>query len=212
MRRNPRTGARATGRGIGRSHIWISPVIDIQKRPLRALEQNLFPALQEPGADKRPYSPRTDAALHPQQIIAVYLLVVDWFSAKRLQDAVVLPVFGLQLFREQSWLHQVGDPQTGSRRFIAVGRSDATFGRADFRAPFPQFALLVERAMVRQNQMGAVADQKILVDLDADFGRLRSLAPTPLDRSPRRCRSRKLFRGAKSPKESDGGCKSCRRG
>ncbi len=73
----------------------------------------------------------------------------------------------MQFFGKQNRLHQIGDAQAGARGLVAVGRPDAAFGRADFGTTFAQLALLVDRAMVGQNQMGAIADEQIsIVDLD----------------------------------------------
>src|SRR5581483_2715262 len=47
--------------------------------------------------------------------------------------------------------------------------TDAAFGRADFGAAFAQLALFVERAVIRQDEMRAIADEKVLVDLNAEF-------------------------------------------
>ena len=84
--------------------------------------------------------------------------------------------FGLQLFREQNRLHQIGDAQSGARGLVAVGRTDAALGRADFRPPFAQFALFVEHAVIRQDQMRAIADEQILADLDAELAQAFDLA------------------------------------
>ena len=66
-------------------------------------------------------------------------------------------------------LHQVGHAQTGARGFVAVGRADAALGRADFRLALAQLALFIERAVIGQDEVRAVADQQVLSDPDAEL-------------------------------------------
>ena len=89
--------------------------------------------------------------------------------AERLEDAVILADFRLQLFRKQHRLHQIRHPQAGARGLVAVGRADAALGRADLRVAFPQLALFIERAVIGQNEVGAITDQQILPDLDLEL-------------------------------------------
>ena len=82
--------------------------------------------------------------------------------AERLQDAVVLLDLGLQFFGEKLGLHQVAHAQAGARGFVAVGRADAALGRADFVFALAQLALFIELAVIRQDEVRAVADQQVL--------------------------------------------------
>ena len=59
--------------------------------------------------------------------------------------------------------------QTGARGFVAVGRADAALGRSNFGPAFAQLALFVEQAVIRQNEMRAVADEQIFADCDVHF-------------------------------------------
>ena len=136
MRRHTGPRARATGSGIGRSHVRISAVVDVEKRALRALEQNLLPLLKramqidDRVCDKRPQF------FAGGEISLVDFAIVDRLCAERLQNAVVLADLRLQFLCEQDRLHQIGNPQTGARRFIAISRADSAFGRSNFRAAF----------------------------------------------------------------------------
>ena len=64
-------------------------------------------------------------------------------------------------------LHQIDHAQAGARRLVAVGGADAALGGADLVAALAHFALLVERAVIGQDEVRAVADQQVLADLDA---------------------------------------------
>jgi hypothetical protein len=136
MRRHAGPRARATGSGIGRSHVRISAVIDVEKRALRAFEQNLLPSLKramqinDRVCDKRPQ------LFAGGEISLVDFAVVDRLCPERLENAVVLADLRLQFLCEQDRLHQIGNPQTGARCFIAISRADSAFGRSNFRAAF----------------------------------------------------------------------------
>ncbi len=110
------------------------------------------------------------------EIIGVHFGERERLRAERLEDAVVLPDLGPQFFGEQLGLHQVGHAQTGARGLVAVGRTDAALGRADFRVALAQLALFIERAVIRQDEVRAVADQQIPADLDSDLAQAVDLA------------------------------------
>ena len=77
---------------------------------------------------------------------------------------------------EKLGLHQVGHAQSGAGGLVAVGGADAAFGRADFGFAFALLALLVERAVIGQDEMRAVADEQVLPDLDPDFAQALDFA------------------------------------
>src|SRR5262249_54120659 len=128
---------------------------------LRTFEKNLLPTLQ--SAVEIQYGVRNE---RPQffsrgQVTFVDLPIMDRLCTERFQNAVVFADLGLQFFREQNRLHQIRDAQSGAGGLVAISGPDAPFGGADFDVPFAELALLVERAMIRQNQVGTVADKQI---------------------------------------------------
>ena len=86
-----------------------------------------------------------------------------------MQDAVVLANFGFEFFRKQNRLHQVGHAQTGAGGFVAVSGTDPPLGCSNFGAAFAPLPLFVEQTVIRQDEMRAVADQQVMVDLDPKF-------------------------------------------
>src|SRR6266446_2775429 len=164
-------GARAcAARGrIRRGDVRICAVIDVEKCALRAFKEDSFAALKgamkinHRVADKR-------AQLFPGgEITFVYLAKIDRLCPERLEDAVVLENFGLQLFREKNRLHQVGHAQPGAGGLVAVGRTDPAFRCPDFRVALAQLALLIEQPVIRQDQVSAIADEQVLADGDSQF-------------------------------------------
>ena len=58
-------------------------------------------------------------------------------------------------------------PETGAGSLVPIGRTDASLGRADLILAREGFAMFINGTVVRHDQMGAFADQKILDDLNA---------------------------------------------
>ena len=165
MRRDARTGAGAAGRGVGGGDVRIRAVIDVEKGALRALEKNVRVAAHR-------FVEIDDGVGHErlQHIARFAVGGVDFFErerpgAKRLEDFVVLPDLERKLFRKPIRVYQVDHPQAGARGLVAVGRADPAFGGADFIFALEDFALLIEFAMIRQDQVGGLAEKQITVHL-----------------------------------------------
>ncbi len=97
----------------------------------------------------------------------VDLTKTDRFRTERLKDSVVLDELGLQFFREHNRLHQIRHAQAGARCLVSVSWADSAFGGADASAA--QLALLIEHPVIRQNQMRAIADEQVFVDVDSQL-------------------------------------------
>ncbi len=80
---------------------------------------------------------------------------------KGLQNLVVLLDLRTQQRLEAIRVDQIDHPQTRPGRFIAIGRSDAAFGRPDFVFALEDFPLLVQLPMIGQNQVGRFADKQM---------------------------------------------------
>ena len=144
-------------------------MVDIEESPLRAFKQNFFSLLQRVVQVDDSVGDKGSQSLAGGEKILVHLGEGNRPGAERFQDAVIFPHLDPEFLGEQFRLHQVGHAQAGARGFIAIGGADAALGRADFGVAFAQLALFVERAMVGQDEMRAVADEQILADLDPDF-------------------------------------------
>ena len=85
-------------------------------------------------------------------------------------------ILACSFFENKFGLHQVGDPQPGPSGLVTVSRPDPALGRSDFGVSLAQLALFVERAVIRQHQVGAIADQKVLANLDSDLAQARDFS------------------------------------
>src|SRR6185503_4662587 len=59
--------------------------------------------------------------------------------------------------------------QSGAGGFVAVGGADAAFGGADLIFAFENLPLLVEFAVIRQNDVRRFGNEKVIVDFDAEL-------------------------------------------
>ena len=213
MRRHAGAGAGAARGRVRRSDVRIGAVIDVEKRSLRAFEQNFFSLLQRSvQIDDGVGDERPQLFARPRDKSSFTFAKEIGLAPSAFRMLLFSRILACEFFREQLGLHQVGHAQTGARGLVAVGRTDAALGRADLGVAFAQLALFVERAVIGQNEMRAIADEQILADLDPELcAGLRFPRRARPDRSRRRCRSRRSCRGAECRTESDAGCISCRR-
>ena len=66
---------------------------------------------------------------------------------------------------QQLGVEQVGDAQAAASHFVFVGGADATRGGADFYASGSVLRAQFHHAMVGQDDLGAVGDEKVAIDL-----------------------------------------------
>jgi hypothetical protein len=142
-------------------------MINIEKCALRPLKEDFLTTFKGTMKIHNRVADEGAQLFSSLKITFADLAKANRFRAQCLEDSIVLKHLGLQLFRENNRLHQIGHPQTRARSFVSVGRADPAFGCSNPGPALAQFPLLVEEAVIRQNQMSAVADEQILADCDA---------------------------------------------
>ena len=136
-------------------------MVDVEEGALRAFEKNFFPLLQSTVQINDGVGHKRPQLFSGPEICGVDFAKVDRSRTERFQDVVIFANLCLQFFGERRGLHEIGNTQAGSGRLVAVGGPNSALGRADLRAAFPQFALLIEDAVIWQNKMCAIADDQI---------------------------------------------------
>jgi hypothetical protein len=92
------------------------------------------------------------------------------FRAERFEHDVVFLNAARKFFFEPRRVNQIIHAQTDARRLVAVSRADAALGGADFIFALEHFALRIQFAVIRKNDVRRFAQDEILRrDLDADF-------------------------------------------
>ena len=140
-------------------------MVDIKECSLCTFEQDLFAPLHRAMKVHNRVRYEGTQFFSSGQVGFVDLSKTDRPGAERLKDSVVLNYLCLQFFREHNRLYLVGHAQARARCFIAISRADPTLRRSDATAT--QLALLVQYAVIRQDQVGAIADEQVLVDFDS---------------------------------------------
>ena len=103
------------------------------------------------------------------------VLVVDFggverFGAEeRMHDGVLFSAGGLDVRLEQRSVEQVDDAQPAARHLVFVGRADAAAGGADLLAAGRALGGELDHAVIGQDDLGAVGDEELVVDLDAQI-------------------------------------------
>ena len=88
------------------------------------------------------------------------------------EQLVLVPQRQLELLLEDAGVEQVLDPDAHARDLVAVGRPDAPAGGADLGVAEEPLADLIQRPVVRHDQVRAGADQQALA---ADAARLKGV-------------------------------------
>ena len=67
---------------------------------------------------------------------------------------------------------QVDDAQAAARHLVFIRGADAAAGGADALAPGRAFGGQLDHAVIGQNHLGAIGDEELLIDLDAQAAQL----------------------------------------
>src|SRR5689334_18022406 len=137
-------------------------MVDVEECSLRAFKQDLFAAIDR-------FVQVDDRICHvrPQfftgsKIRFIDIAKTDRLRTKGVKDSIVLQNFCLQLLREHDRLHEVRHSQASACCLVSVGGANSSFGSAN---PSPtQLSLLVEHAVIRQDKMGAIADEQVFMN------------------------------------------------
>ena len=87
----------------------------------------------------------------------------------RAADRVLFGEHALELGAEAIGLKQIANANSTASHFIFVGRADATRRGPDFRFAARGFRGLVHLAMIRKDQVRAIAQEKAAAQFDAGF-------------------------------------------
>src|SRR4030095_10403166 len=75
------------------------------------------------------------------------------------------------LFAKKFGIEKIAHAQAAAGHLVFVGGADAARRRSDFVGAAGRFGGFVEFAVIRKNQMGAIADVKAAGDVDAGLGK-----------------------------------------
>ena len=167
VRRDAGAGAGASGGGVGAGDKGIGPVIDIKEGTLGTLEQNLLLGLHRLVEVGDCVDHEGLENLGGGDVVGQHLGAAHRLTTKALDHGVVLADPLGKLLLEDIGADQISHAQPGAGCLVTVSRADAALGGADLVLSLESLAALVERTVVGHHQVGAVADQEILINLDA---------------------------------------------
>jgi cytochrome c biogenesis protein CcmG/thiol:disulfide interchange protein DsbE len=169
VRRNARTSARTAGRRVRRGHKGICPVVNIQESALRPFEEDIVSASLRLVQENDRVGDKW-----PQIIPGLAVLGVNFFKGKRLrakgfEDFVVLFDLEFKLLAKALGVNQIDHTQSSTGSLITVGRPDPPFCGADLVLAFEYLALGIQFAVVREDDVGGLAQKQIAADFDSEF-------------------------------------------
>jgi hypothetical protein len=137
-------------------------VIDVEQRPLRALEQNAL-AFAPLLLEQRPN--RIHERQHQRRSaleFAAHLLGVDLIEVKSTAQRIVMREKSLDLAIERRAVGQIHQADGAAPDFVFVGGADAASRRADGQRGVGGFADRIEFAVQRQNERSVLGDAQIV--------------------------------------------------
>ena len=147
-------------------------MIDVEQRPLRSLEHDGAASLTRAGQEDRHVGhPRRHALPGASQVIEHLAPIHRRFG----DQAVACGDVVLHGVGERRGVRQVADPDAAPRDLVFVSRTNAARGRANTPFAAARFAQEIELTVVRQDQMGLVADVQPAPDVDAGLRQLVDL-------------------------------------
>src|SRR5512142_1386731 len=86
-----------------------------------------------------------------------------------MDDGVLLANGVSDVRLEQLLVEQVGDAKAAAAHLVFIGRADAARGGTDFDATGGVLRGQLDHAVIRKDDVGAVGEEEVAVDLDAGF-------------------------------------------
>ena len=130
-RADPAAGARAARDRVGRGHVRVAAVVEVEQRALRALEQDVVAApervLDEP---RRVVEVRRRGATPHAAACSTSASTVEARRAHRLEQQVLVRQRAADPLAQHLAVAQVLHPEPEAPGAVAVGRPDAATGRA----------------------------------------------------------------------------------
>ena len=109
-------------------------------------------------------------------VLGVHLVGIERFGIEqRVRDHVLFAAGVFDVRFEQLQIEQVGHAQAAASHFVFVSGADAARSGANLHASGSILGSQFDHAMVGQDHVGAIADEKVAIDLYAGFAQGRRL-------------------------------------
>ena len=168
LRAHASAGRRRAGDAVARCDVRVRAVVDVEQRPLRALEQQVLAraiGLVERTRDVGHH--RRQPRRHRERFVAgageIHRRCVQ---VLRQHEVVVIEQL-LELRAQAAGHEEILQPDRAPRDLVLVGRPDAAAGGADLSGAACRLARDIERGVVRQDQRTGFRDPDAPVELHA---------------------------------------------
>ena len=129
-------------------------------------------------------------AIGDRRVVGEHLVRIERLAVEqRVRDGVLLAAGVLDVLLQQLLVQQVLHAQAAARHLVLVGGTNAARGGANLHPSGRVLRRQLDQAMVGKNDVGAIADEEVAVNLHAGGAqRVDFLHEGKRDRARRRCR------------------------
>lgn len=150
------------GRRVGRGHEGVRAVVDVQQGALAAFEEDDLALVERGVEDQRRVGDVVLDLLRVAQVLLDHLVDADGTAVEDLdQDLVLVVECRLDLLTEDRLVEEVLDADAHAVDLVGVGGADAAAGGADLALAEEAFRHLVERLVVRRDEVRVTADEEL---------------------------------------------------
>src|SRR5581483_6808275 len=166
LRSDARARAGAAGDRARRGHERVSAVIDVEQRPLGALEEHALAGAHFLVEQQARVGHVVFELVAKARVAFVNLVEAQrLFFENRLQIKILFFDVALELLAKGIFLEQVDEANADARDLVLVGRADAAPGGADHAFAAQALARLVDELVIRHDHVGLLADAQLPVVL-----------------------------------------------
>ena len=145
-------------------------MVDVEHGSLRALEHDAAAFGQNAVEQAAGIGDKRPDFLRRGRVFVIHFRGVERIGAEeRVGDGVLFLAGGFNVRLEQRGMQQIDDAQAAARHLVFVGRADAAAGGADLLASRRAFGGQLDHAVVGQDDLRAVGDEEMAVDIDAEL-------------------------------------------
>ena len=153
---------RPAGGGVGRGHVRVGAVVDVEQGALRALQQNGLASLQRLAQQQPGVGNAVGESLRLDKQRLGYLVYVQCLPVVDLHQHLVLELQrGADLGGQELRVEYISHPDTDTGDLVLIAGPDTAAGGADLLVPEIALGDLVDGDVVGHQQMRVRGDQQL---------------------------------------------------
>ena len=135
-------------------------MIEVKESALSAFEENIFAGLDGFMEVNNRVGNVGSELSSRREICLFYFQEIDWLLTKGFEDLVALLNLCLKFLRKSLRVHEITHSQASPLHLVTVARTDPSLSRADLLVALGALAALIEYAVIRKDNVRAIADEE----------------------------------------------------